>query len=73
MSHRCSCGYEHKNAGRERVREWYAMLEDHLGNSTLGEDALRLAAEMAAQAAREMSRKRSKAGRDELMKELTKR
>ena len=72
MSHTCSCGREHFYAGRERlnVAGWYEMLEDHLGYTTLGADALDMAVSLAEQAARVMRGRRSKAGRDEVMERL---
>ena len=57
------------------VAGWRRQLFDHLGMSTLGEEALRLADGMALQAAREMRVKRSKWGRDDFearLKELAK-
>ena len=57
------------------VAGWRQQLFDHLGMSTLGEEALRLADGMALQAAREMRGKRSKWGRDDFearLKEIAK-
>ena len=53
-----------KQRTKMSVAGWRAALFDHLGTSTLGEEALRLADGMALWAAREMRGKRSQAGRD---------